>query len=146
MPKNPYTTPEARIQEIINSRNVLLNSNTLTVISKTQFWVKLVGCIGFGIAALHAVSLLVGLGTVKHTLFGNSILIYIIPVISMAIYISLSVKLIQYSNSIKKLTLSQEAKDLEQVYKKHHAYWKLLGIIAAVIVAIIIVLHLFNKL
>lgn len=136
---NPYASPTQDLQPVYSQGG--LSPGVLRALAGTKPWVRFCSVIGFittGLLILAAVAILVagGFGGMEGYVMGISFVYGLMGVL----YLFPSVKLWQYGSNIYRLMGSQSMADLEAALEAQRSFWRFVGIMVLILIALYVVL------
>jgi len=139
MEQNPYAPSQVSPTPAPNTHEgVVITPVALKAVTGTQFWVKFIGVILFIIAALQIISIAASLKRFQYSFPLSATLLLAIPIISMIGYTILATRLMQYGKAITALSRSRDPLNFERAMEVQTKYWKLLGILTIVMMALMV--------
>lgn len=137
---NPYESGQAVQQGYADpSVSLPVTPVALAALVGTKFWVMLVGggiilmvvlqLLSFFFAGFTARNFGVGEG-------GFPVLIMAMVLGIVVVYLIMGVRLLQYGKAIKRLSISSDGRDLERAMEVQSKFWRLLGIVFIVTIAL----------
>ncbi len=141
--QNPYQSPAGAPGEWTASAspNQLATPKAIETLRQTRPWVRFISVLGFiGSALMIGIGLLGGLmGTLSPQARAQSAVLFVYVPLSL-LYIFPSLFLWRYADRIHKLQQSQHVADMESALEAQKSFWRFIGIVAAIILAIYAVL------
>lgn len=132
---NPYEASQAPQQGHNDpSTNIPVNFGALGALIGTKFWVSLVGIVMLVIVAINLLVLFFANSQAP----GGVFLVYILPLIMLAMQTLLAVRLVQYGKAIGRLKSGGTSDDFERAMVVQSQFWKIFGIICIVMISLMI--------
>lgn len=145
MQSDPYATPSTNVQPPSYAGNAAISSGVLQQLAGTKPWVRLVSVMMFiGAALLLVLALVMGMmggviaSAAKNPGFsgGMGVGIAIVYGVMALFYIYPAIKLWKYASCIEILLNSAASFDLEMALSQQRSFWKFVGVITLVILAL----------
>ncbi len=141
MEQNPYAlsqvSPASQCENHNTSDGIVITPNALAAVIGTQFWVKFMGILMFIMVVIQALAALFDLSETPQDLAASPLFDYVIPIVTMVIYTILAVHLMQYGSAISALAKTRDTVNFDRAMEVQTKYWKLLGILSMIILALI---------
>jgi hypothetical protein len=141
---NLYEAPQSEVSDVNNANSSGITQIMFDAMRGTKPWVLMIGIvllIGAGFLIIGAlgvfVSATIGMaaaGPQAGVLLGVGLAYALMSVI----YITLAVYLLKYSNAIGRLLQHAKVSDLEEALQSQRKFWKLAGILTALLIGIFI--------
>lgn len=160
MDQNPYTAPTPQPQPGVPSAPAYsvetggLSPRLIDLFRRTKGWVQFLGVltiIGGIFLLIASLGLLFGMssamarsGGIGYLPAGFFIIMGLIYLALSVVAITVGVKLIGYGASIRALTLTNNMLDAELAVDKQRSIWKILGIMALIILCLMIISFISN--
>ncbi len=151
-PNNPYASPQSNLfGGTSGTSGDAVTQGVLLQLQKTKPWVRFMSVmifIGAGFMLLAGVimgvmgssgGLMKGTGTSAAYQAGFGFGLTVVYALFAVLYIYPGLKLWKYANSIRDLLASRQVIDLEKALNEQRAFWKFLGVMAIVVLALYIV-------
>ncbi len=125
----------------------------LAAIIQTKIWVQIVGVVTFVVVALAVLSIIWGEDGLSGDLlsgpgngaynFGVIIGLLIVAGV-LALHVILGIKLMKYGKAIERLAASNQPADFERAIDVQARFWKMAGIMTAVMLVIVLLIFGFG--
>jgi hypothetical protein len=138
---NPYSAPSATVAAPPHASGEA-SPGSMEALKQTRPWVlflAILGLIGAGLAVLGSVAV-VAVATLAPGPEQISPALGLIYLVLVPLYVLPSVKLLKYSAAITKLMASGGLEELERALLEQKGFWKLVGIMVIMTIALYIVL------
>ena len=144
---NPYSSPQEPAEGFRPTEGEdrgVITYRMRTALSQTRPWVTFLAILGFIGAGLM---LVVGVGTVLVSITGAGLIFGVVEsgviLIMAAIYFALASHLFRYGRQIREYLRSSGTLDLELALEAQKSFWKMLGIMAIIVIGLYAAMFLF---
>ena len=150
MSYNPYQSPQAspHSHDSYSQSGGGISSGVLRELAGTKPWVRFMAVLGFIGSAFLLLGTLGGVafaataGGHGAELAGVGVMIFLIYGLMAAVYLVCSIKLWAYGSRIGELLMTQQPVALERALAEQRKFWKIVGILAIVSIAAVVLLML----
>ena len=141
---NPYQSPESPIvPEVSQNLDITMSVTMFKYLNETSPWLRFIGILGYigsGITVLSGILFTISMFTASDVFSGFAFPVWVFALI----YIPLGVLfffpahfIYNFGQKIRNYRFSNSIEDLELAFKNNKSYWKFLGIICIIYLAII---------
>lgn len=142
---NQYAPPQSNVADGSYSNAAAISNTMIEAMGGTKPWVLLIGVVLFISAAFMLLGTLgmVGAGSLGMAQMGveSGVIVGIGAMYGLmsVIYIMMGIYLIKYSSAIGRLLQSASAVDMEEALIAQRKFWKIAGIITAVMLVVMLI-------
>ncbi len=143
--KNPYAAPAKTAMEMAGHMDESrVAASTIDILNQTRPWVQFMGVLGIIATILMAMMVLVLLGAALMDEAGSEVVGASIGYgIAACLYGILSLVLLRYASRIAQLSARPTAGQLNEALNAQKTFWRLIGIVTAVILIMWVLLLAF---